>query len=325
MTDKKTVLILGAGASVPYFYPTMEKLRTDIIDNFEEYFERWFISPTLDKDSKSEEMYKVQNFIKRYDKSDVIIDEFLSEEDNADIRWLGKIAIACSIIAFEEKSKFREQSKDPDSDWYTSIYRMLRKRLPLNEKYRISNLGISFVTFNYDRSLEYFLYDTLTATYPNRVSQIIDEINKIDIPHIYGQIQRMSWQNPKYFENKTHHNDYRKINNYLQIESCAKNIYIMLDQREDNIRVKAAKKLIQKADSIFFLGFGFDPLNLKVLGFPEIIKPDHDIFWTTYKLDLSVANDIENIFNQNKKNTKFRISEDTNCKELIDKYLFAHL
>ena len=34
MIKDKTVLILGAGASVPYGYPTMDKLRNDIIEKF---------------------------------------------------------------------------------------------------------------------------------------------------------------------------------------------------------------------------------------------------------------------------------------------------
>lgn len=316
MIEKNTVLILGAGASVPYGYPTMEGLRNDIISNFENYYSRWFIPRDIDHLEKQEMLSYPEKFVQRFDRANLIIDEFLAQPENRELLDVGKLAIVCSIVKYEKESKFRQKSYDPDSDWYTTLYRLLFRNLPSQEKYKVSKHALSIITFNYDRSLEYSLFDSFTNAIPINPTKIAYELNKMDINHVYGKIISLPWQNSNQY------NDYRKIENDLQLKRCKNNIDVMFESRLDHPRVKKAQKVISESKRIFFLGFGFDDFNLKVLGFPEIISPTHDIYCTTYKLNARRKEEIVNLFSQKKKITSKRVFENWNCNRLIDQYLF---
>ena len=131
MITKKTVFILGAGTSIPYGYPSGRELLEVIVP-----------PPATPGSSRSS-----------LEKSSLpSVDFFL--EKQPDFINLGKVSIATIIMSLEDPKKlynFKLREK--------GIYHYLYNQMVSGCK-EISEFGnnkISFITFNYDRSLESFL------------------------------------------------------------------------------------------------------------------------------------------------------------------------
>lgn len=334
MIKDKTVLILGAGASRPYGYPLMDDLRDDIIDNFEEHYVQYIRKheeESVGRPADSSTTNDITNiagdraraFIKKFDGSKLMIDEFLAEDDNKDFRRIGKFAIVCSIVAFENESFNDRKKLKQEGDWYRSFYRQLFNALKPGQRHQLWDHKFSVVTFNYDRSFEYYIWDSLVNAFRGHTKSIEEKLNNIDIVHVYGQLLKLPWQHNKPWEKDPGYYDYKKIDSYDEIERCAKNIDIMHSSRKNSKRVIKARDLISKAKKLIFLGFGFDNFNMTTLGFPPILKTSHDIFWTQYKLDPIKVAVTNKLFLHDGKITTSRVPVDGNSNDLIiQPYLF---
>jgi hypothetical protein len=125
MINEDTVFILGAGASVPYGYPTGKGLRYYICEEFSRKLKEGSLKTLV---SKAEEL---SNAFKK--SSTPSIDLFLNRRKN--FLAIGKLSIILSILDFETKSKFREdtnkESNAPDQDWYSYIYQSDQRQIKL--------------------------------------------------------------------------------------------------------------------------------------------------------------------------------------------------
>ena len=96
MITKPTVLILGAGASMPYQFPSGKKLREKICREIKEPLKDLFDVP-----SKKAE---VEHFISSFSRSGTSsIDAFL--EYRTEFMEIGKLAIALALIPSENEGK----------------------------------------------------------------------------------------------------------------------------------------------------------------------------------------------------------------------------
>ena len=104
MIDVPTLFILGAGASVPYRYPTGAELRKRIVQNFHSSIENLTRKdPKLSRSEKEQEVQEAANLIRIFEKSSVVsIDKFLSL--NPTLQRYGKIAITWAILTSEQNS-----------------------------------------------------------------------------------------------------------------------------------------------------------------------------------------------------------------------------
>jgi len=68
----------------------------------------------------------------------------------------------------------------------------------LEKKERLSQFhrnNVSFITFNYDRSLEHFLFESLRYSFSEiPKDEIINEVKQIKIIHIYDKVAPLPWQ-----------------------------------------------------------------------------------------------------------------------------------
>ncbi len=139
------------------------------------------------------------------------------------------------------------------ANWYAELV----NRLDLTPD-NIDNLKLSFITFNYDRSLEYFLYYSLKHRTID-VKKAQEAFEKIKIVHVYGGFGNFPW------EEKGILYEYNVTPEILI--RFANGIKIMSDER-DTVALESAKQLIANADYVYFMGFGYDENNLKRLGVP---------------------------------------------------------
>ncbi len=260
MIKEKTVIILGAGASKPYGYPTGKELRNYICGNFiHDFFNKTKIP------RHSNYFHKIEEIINAFSKSNnKSIDLFLSR--NPDYEELGKQIIAFSIIKNEINSKDPIKLESDEEDWFSELFELLSNQLTEPHSYqKFLDNNISFITFNYDRSLEYLLFESLNNSFTKtKASEIANVLLKIPIIHVYGKLTDLPW------ENSNHFIGYRGFN--LEYSTnYAKNIKVIYSSRIEETRIESAKNLIIDANRVFFLGFGFAPENMKILEIPKLL------------------------------------------------------
>lgn len=323
MIDIPTVFILGAGSSKPYGYPTGAELRKIIITEFYNELSILLKQSSIPPDKKQSHLREAKKFIDAFDKSSIVsIDKFLSL--NPIFSYYGKIAIIVSIYKKEKLSKFREEV-DPKQDWYTLLFNRMISTFDKSSDFdKFCENKVAFITFNYDRSFEYFIYESFYYTsWENRheiesASLDINYINRnkyIPFPfiHVYGQVDKI-----KEFDGS----DYREKFDFSDIEKLSENIRV-IGERANNI--DEIKRIITESERIFFLGFGYAKENMDSIGILDIINEKWQIYGTAKGMTAKEIRDVQSTI---KKYFPTPLSlrpephiEIKNCYELLREYL----
>ena len=258
-----TLFILGAGASAPFGYPTSIKLREDILTRQNEVD----IVNALNPDPRyyaSEPFEKtLTEFLDEFSRSSVYsIDAFL--EFRTKFMDIGKINIAAFLIKHEEDTRLREAN----GNWYMYLYDRLKSSFEDFDKNKIS-----FITFNYDRSLEQFLFEAIRSRFDKSPSECAEKLKNIPIVHLYGQLDFLPWQGKEGKEYSP------KKNLTERLRAAPNNIKLISDERDiaKSDEFQNAYRLIHNARRIFFLGFSFDETNLERLDISHMVDHAHVI------------------------------------------------
>ncbi len=319
MIEEETLFVLGAGASKPYGYPTGENLREYICKQFPalvnlhyQYPESKYIFP---KESQKHYEHEAEKLARVFFKSSTSsIDLFLSR--NQSFNEIGKMAILAGILQSEQKSKFREEMEDKNQDWYSYLFKRLTNSLIKAEDYKdLGKNKVSFITFNYDRSLEQFLYESVVNSYYDEklkdkiyTKQVsFEEIIPFPIIHVHGKVANLHWEGGI---------KYKKIEK-IQIEDYVENIRIIFDKQNDE-EVKQVRTQIKKAKRIFFIGFAYADENMEVLGIPDVLVKNQKIYGTAYGMTERERVDIVNKFKYNNPSPEINIIDSL---ALLKKYL----
>lgn len=329
MITVPTVIILGAGASKPYGYPTGKDLRLQICK--ESVGTKSFHEKINDGSIPPSEGIK---FTKVFFKSDTrSIDLFLSR--NRIFSDIGKIAIVHRILEAEKQSKFHEDIGKiyQEQNWYSYLFHRMTNELIMPDDYKkFGDNKISFITFNYDRSLEQFLYESIQNSFYESTQEksgydiLIKQLKRIPIFHVYRCIGRLPWQGGNY--------EYGFEYIFQNILEMKESIGVI--HEETTSEIKKMKEIIGNAKRIFFLGFGYAKENMEVLNIPRILR-GQTIYGTA--LDLT-SREIDNIYESFHKNPIYPVSthfheydrvvgrwgpkiniKDMDCVSLLKKYL----
>ncbi len=323
MIDKKTVFVLGAGASCPYGYPSGLQLRKEICLNLKSEYLNYINSSQLNIGAKEDQRENSKYFIKTFnDSTTKSIDLFLAR--NPHLAETGKNIIAYKIFDAEIKSNFRERSKYPEQDWYFYLFDKLTDGvIDLKKLQKITaNSKVSFITFNYDRSLEQFLYESFQNSFTNVPSHdIVAIINDIEIIHMYGCIAPLDWQDGEKGI------AYKPSITESLLNSYSSNIKTIYEQDNDS-ELEDVEELLTDADQIFYLGFGYAEENMDILKVPETINSSVPIYGTAFGLSKKeildirekIARRLKSIPPIGKNATRVQI-EDRDCLGLLKEYL----
>jgi len=270
MILKPTVLVLGAGASAPYGFPCGRKLLLDIC--------KALSSPSSSLSKKLIEYgfhwQDIVEFQKGLDLSNQpSVDAFL--EKRPQFVEVGKAAIVCSLIPYEQPQKFHGRG---EMNWYEYLFGQIDAKLD----------KLSIITFNYDRSLEYFLSLSLKHTYDINGEQTSVLLKSIQIVHVYGQLSKLTIST----------SDGRPYSPDLDKEvfhNSATAIKILHEDKETSSEFERARKLISKADILCFLGFGYHPTNVRRLRIENFFQ-GKKILGSAYKLSIDERRRIQESF-----------------------------
>ena len=307
-----TVFILGAGASRPYGFPSGRELREQICSDHIVDCQAFLGANARIKEANPQEIGKAEDFVDTFHKSSIkSIDLFLAR--NPEFSNRGKRAIIFRILKAEQESGFREETPHKHQDWYSWLFERLTEELVRKEDYiRFSENNVSFITFNYDRSLEHFLYESMLNSFNGvGTDKVIEQVNTIGVFHVYGKVAPLEWQSG--VDSVEYGMDLRHTN----VEELRKNLRIVYEQGL-NPELEKAQEIIKKAGRIFFLGFGYAIENLDALNIPETLRSEHAVFGTA----LGLSERERKIVESGLKHSAERVTlEDMDCLTLLRRYL----
>jgi hypothetical protein len=186
-----------------------------------------------------------------------------SRKDDKRIQACGKIAIVASILAAEHSSKFHSDPFEKndqtifdngslDDTWYIKFFRMLSSGLDQNHVQSIFD-NVSFVVFNYDRCIEFFLREALRKKYGISEESAQEVTETLKIFHPYGAVGSLPSQSPsgevvQFGSYKLHPASLIKI---------SEGIKTYTEEIKDGDNIKQLRAAISAAEAIVFLGFAF--------------------------------------------------------------------
>jgi hypothetical protein len=262
---QNVVFVLGAGASCPYGFPSGKELRQQIIGHHVTDCHNYLSAVKGPHPLMAGHLDRAKQFVDAFRKSSTkSIDLFLAR--NPEFSKDGRRAIVFRILAAEQASGFREKTEKRTQDWYTWLFEQMTDELVRKDDYsRFSENDVSIITFNYDRSLEHFLYDSLSNSFKSIAAvKLIEQLDHVRICHVFRQVGPLEWQG------QPNGVPYRVDVNQVGIDTLADNIRIVYDEG-DNPKLKEAHALLSKAHRVFFLGFGYADENLDALGIPTVL------------------------------------------------------
>lgn len=317
MIDRDTVFIIGAGASYPYGFPLGIKLRQLAYSKASPMFQEF--NNKIGGDFLAEINNLAQKFSRQFKSSgDQSIDWFLKKFPEYSIA--GKFLILDIILQAENDSKFLEDIRPEfrNQDWYWYLYNEMSKypRGDTNPGNFLNN-RISFITFNYDRSLEYFLHTCFTNghNFRNYKETPSELFKKIVIKHVYGQVAPLDWRRKK-DEPFVGYRGYQQ--SYDLLDKLKGNIKL-IDERTSSKNDDLCN-LIMNAERIFFLGFSFADENLEVLEIPYILKKEQWVYGTAFGMTESEMRKIRSKFGNQVISERFHL-ENIDCLGLLRKFL----
>ena len=248
MIKSPVVFVLGAGASLPYGYPSGAKLVADMLSLHGD------VTDILRNCGYSGGHWgEFQEALKK--SAQASIDSFL--ERRPDMREIGKVLIAAHILRCEYESHFYGN----DDHWYPLL---LDKLDDPYDALDFSNTTI--VTFNYDRSLEQFLFQALCSRHNKDCESVAKTLSRLRIIHVYGYLGPLDWQ-------VTGGRAYSPRVSAAEARIAAGGIKIISEGREDSEEIEQARAAIADAKFVVFLGMGYHPDNMRRLGLPLDNKP----------------------------------------------------
>jgi hypothetical protein len=258
----QTAFVLGAGAHVPYGMPSGAQLTKRIIETFPEKPNRQseFINLYYAVYSNASQIEKACTDFRHKLTHSIqgSIDSFLRfYSDKPYFPEIGKLAVAKILLPMEFKQKWQRRNPDdksPNYDWMTYLFEVMYQGCHESLEKFIDSNKVSFVSFNYDRTLEHFMMIKLANTYGLSREVTWDKLRAWDnIVHIYGSLGDFSVQALEIEVD---------IHSPAIFKSAAASIKLMYEDRAEEKTIERARQRLKEASSVSFLGFAFDPDNI---------------------------------------------------------------
>jgi len=242
MASKKTVLILGAGASYEYGLPTAAELKSTIYPSLKVGRPLWqtiggMMSPFRMKEfleyhwtSNEGDRQTFESFYSEYkDSSLVSIDRFV--HFRPEYRDVASFVTAILLLYLEQRHKL-------NNGWYSYLFDNIT--YPGGE-WREGQLSI--INFNYDRSLNEFLTRSFASINQSQNFSLFKECRA------YGSLGSCEYGSRHSAKSAS-----GEIN-FIRFGGSA---------------TDELTEMLKEAENIAFLGFGFDDMNMNYLGFSEL-------------------------------------------------------
>jgi hypothetical protein len=267
MIRRDITLVLGAGASRPYGFPSGSELVEQALllkpelRTVEDTARVGNLGVTI------EEFTEFRDALRR--SLVTSIDVFL--ETRRDYMRVGKRVIAGLLLPQENPDSIRV---NVEGGWYDYLADLLHA--PTVEEWKRNKLKI--VTFNYDRSLEFALWGTLCYRYSLSSEAALEALASIPIVHVYGTLGRFA---PGASVNSDSR-QYSPLATSDAIAGAAEKITILHESQDDSPDFRRAHELLRSSQTIIFLGFGYHPMNVRRLRLRETVMGGAEVFGSMF-------------------------------------------
>jgi hypothetical protein len=290
---KHTVFIVGAGAHVDYGMPTGAQLREAIVTPgnapsfWVDHPRQWqtireVYASTLSQTTKDnlstadQDMFDIQRALGGSTRGS--IDDFLSH--HSILAKPGTLMVAGILLALERRAALADQL----NGWYSWLYRKLEVKDDASDPLALDRCSI--ITFNYDRLAELilttlYLNSTDQRSHTERLNGVAASGRHIVAPdpiahfkksiyHVYGALEsKPIWSRRlRRFETDdiVNPDKYDLTQNCTTLQGSANSIRLMHPARSMLRIQREVSERLRSAARIVFVGFGFDPFNVNLLG-----------------------------------------------------------
>jgi hypothetical protein len=257
MIKRPTVFVLGAGASFPYGFPLGSGLRDIVIDPTRGYPKGqhyyWSKPDRLAEDFGLGTEYIA--FVQKLRLSGYpSVDQFL--EKNPVFTDVGRLAIAAALLPCESNSGLFPP-RAPRDHWFEVFANILN----VGEQKYLRN-RVTIITYNYDRSLENYLVNVMRARLPQNSRALRRHFEHIPIIHLHGRLGRLGTMvdDAKGTVPYGHGGFMRDAPAAIRI--AMREISVIHTVNPTTDAFIAARKALEEAERIYFLGFGYNATNL---------------------------------------------------------------
>jgi hypothetical protein len=274
-----TVLILGAGASEPYGFPIGATLKDIILDGLVPNSSSSFLKTLTKLGIAYEVTQAFRQDLFYSDKSSV--DAFL--EHRVEYLEVGKLAITLALIPFERES-YLFNTRSTERSWYRYLFSKLDAQFDDFNRNRLS-----IITFNYDRSIEHYLFKTIKSSYGKTEAECVKKLQEIQIIHVHGRLGALPWESDTgrpYLERAD-------VLGPESIKRISEQITVISEKEITSPLFEKAFEMMANARRIYFLGFGYHDANLRRLKM-DVLKQNRVCSGTGYKLGGREIQDIKN-------------------------------
>lgn len=255
MIDRKVLLVLGAGASQPYGFPLGSQLRDWVLENGNEPELIQCLDTGFDVES-----HVLQRFVRSLRGSACgSVDEFL--EGRRELMKVGKAVIAFRLIQCEKESHLNEPLRP--GIWYQLLADML-----LTDGFEgFAQNTLRIVTYNYDRSLELFLYEVLHHRFGRPRGECAEVLKQLPIIHVHGQLGPLTELTAK-------GRPYEPATDAQSVAVACDGIKIVSEAKDIDPAVQDA---LAWAEKVIFLGFGYLKANVERLKLDQPKSGQRDV------------------------------------------------
>lgn len=262
-----TVFVLGAGASEPYGLPLGGELKENILDRYSTTDPRvaHFLNTTQ---FAHHYLHKFVTALRYSGLSSV--DAFL--ERRPEFIMIGKAIMGTELLHGEVDGRLWQRA----NNWLTYLY----GQMVGNSLEEFSKNKVAFITFNYDRCVEHFLFISLKNTFGKSDEETAEVARKINVVHLHGRLGHLPWQGGKRviaFGDKLLDRPKMTI---VTDEIKVVHEDHLLDGRDADFRI--AEVMLSAAHRVYLMGFGFGARNVQRLKL-DLLQP-HVFEGTAYGL-----------------------------------------
>jgi hypothetical protein len=258
MIVKETVLILGAGASQPYGFPTGVTLANEICQALRDPTEAASFRDRLMRDFNIDNPPRIGAFLKMI-KAAMIERLAAREHQNR-------------LFPDVPENRNRKTIDHPAQDWYQYLFEHMRSR----DAEQFGGNKLRVITFNFDRSFEYRLFLTVRGSYGLADQHAAELATTVPVLHVHGCLGEPAWLGATGSTARA----YTQEITLEQKRRLLRKIRIIHEEIEQDVLDKAHAWLTW-AHTICFIGFGYHPTNIGRLRMNE--RHPNAVIWGSTK------------------------------------------
>jgi hypothetical protein len=264
MIQTPTTFVVGAGTSQPYGLPIAAGLRSQAValDG-----KSWAFKFVVNSGTDPNDLRAMLEDLRDHPAES--IDAFLeSRQERPNAILIGKKLIAALMGVSLKNRPLKTSAASRDTDWLRYVIERMRRGAATWRNFANGNGEVRFVTFNFDTIIEERLSRAIAAIYRGSDVDVPQVVQMIPVVHVHGQLPPIP---PIIFDGS--------LNTYggpapewlAWTTRASEQINVVLEAIDDETKTKAIEA-VQRAHVLCFLGFGYDPDNLKRLGFKQVLK-----------------------------------------------------